>query len=156
MGPEGPREKIVGGLSRLLRSLGVKDAYGRVFSALALSNRGLTARELSKRTRYSLGSLSLHLGGLERSGLVSRVRRGRAYIFRSEADLTARYRERIAQMLRSELLPLKEDLEETILRLRAGKERDPEGGLLRSLQELRDRVAEAEGYLRRLLTVEPA
>lgn len=156
MGSEGPKERIVGGLSRLLRTLGVKDAYGRVFSTLALSERGMTARELARRTRYSLGSLSLHLGGLERSGLVSRVRRGRSYVFRSEADLRDRYRERISQMLRNELAPLKEDLEEAIRRLRSGRERDPEGGLLRSLQELRDRVVEAETYLRRLLAVEPA
>jgi DNA-binding transcriptional regulator GbsR (MarR family) len=175
MGPEGPesprtpafrrrngvesgavRERIVGGLSRLLRSLGTKDAYARVYSALALSARGLTARELARRTRYSLGSLSLHLGGLERSGLVSRVRRGRTYVFRSESDLVARYRERISEMLRSELLPLRGDLEDAIRRLRSGRERDPEGGLLRSLQELRDRVADAETYLRKLLDVEPA
>lgn len=155
MGPEGARERIVGGLSRLLRSLGTKDAYARVYSTLALSARGLTARELSRRTRYSLGSLSLHLGGLERSGLVSRVRRGRSYIFRSEPDLRARYRERIGHMLRYELLPLKADLEEAIRRLRSGKERDADGGLLRGLQELRGRVAEAEVYLRRLLEVEP-
>lgn len=156
MGSEGVRERMVGGLSRLLRSLGVKDAYGRVFSALTLSSRGMTARELSQRTRYSLGSLSLHLGDLERSGLVSRARRGRSYVFRSEADLRARYRERIAQMLRNELLPLRGDLEEAIRRLRSGKERDSDGGLLGRLQELRERVAEAEGYLRRLLAVEPA
>lgn len=156
MALEGPKERIVGGLSRLLRSLGVKDAYGRVYSALVLSARGLTARELARRTHYSPGSLSLHLGGLERSGLVSRVRRGRAYVFRSEADLAARYRERIAEMLRDEILPLREELEEAIRGLRSGREKDSEGGLLKSLQRLREQVARAESYLRRLMAVQPA
>ena len=67
-------EKIYNTFSAVAKSIGYNEVHARILSALLVSGRQLSLNELSKKTGYSLASLSLSLDLLELLGIITKTK----------------------------------------------------------------------------------
>jgi len=70
-------EKIHSLFANITSSIGYSDIHGRIISTLLVENKPLSLEEISKKTRYSLASISLSLDLLEFFGVIKRVKKSR-------------------------------------------------------------------------------
>jgi len=67
-------EKIYSTFSSVAKSIGYSEVHARIISALLVADRQLSLQELSKKTGYSLASLSLSLDLLELLGIIAKTK----------------------------------------------------------------------------------
>jgi len=73
-------EKVYEIFSRVAQSLGYSKVHGVILAALFL-NKELSLRELAKKTRYSLSSISLSIDFLELLNLVEKKRKADKQVY---------------------------------------------------------------------------
>jgi len=66
------KEKIYETFSSVTKSIGYSEVHARIISALLVADSKLSLQELSRKTGYSLASLSLSLDLLELLGMISK------------------------------------------------------------------------------------
>jgi DNA-binding transcriptional regulator GbsR (MarR family) len=84
------REEFIHIYEGVAERRGLQPVFGRVMAAFFLEGRGLTQRELSELTGYSLSSVSRTLESMNRMGLVTRhksVALG-SYVYHMKIDFT--------------------------------------------------------------------
>jgi DNA-binding transcriptional regulator GbsR (MarR family) len=67
--------KILSLFSRITSSLGYSQVHGKIIGILMIEGKPLSLQEISKRTRYSLGSISLSLDLLEFFGIIKKFKK---------------------------------------------------------------------------------
>jgi len=80
-------EKIYSTFAATASSIGYSEVHGRIIAALLISNRRLSLQELSKKTGYSLASISLSLDLLELVGIISKSKSNRQLYVKLEGDV---------------------------------------------------------------------
>ena len=65
-------ERIYNTFSAVAKSIGYNEVHARILSALLVADKPLALQELSKKTGYSLASISLSLDLLELLGIISK------------------------------------------------------------------------------------
>ena len=67
-------QRMLGTFASVAGSLGYSDTHGRIMAALLIAESPLSLQDLSKKTGYSLASISLSLDLLELLGLVRKIK----------------------------------------------------------------------------------
>ncbi len=67
--------KMLSLFSRITSSLGYSQVHGKIIGILMIEGKPLSLQEISKRTRYSLGSISLSLDLLEFFGIIKKFKK---------------------------------------------------------------------------------
>lgn len=68
-------------------SIGYNEVHGRIISALLVENKPLSLQELSRKTGYSLASISLSLDLLELVGIIRKSKQNRRIYAKIEGDI---------------------------------------------------------------------
>ena len=110
-------------------------------------------KEISTDTGYSISAISMHLDLLQRLGLVSKVKKGRTFLFAAERDFIQFYKNLLTNILTKEIRPLEQEIAKEIEVL--GEAKDEEGKtLLKALRKTKRSVGNAKKYIMNLLEVE--
>ena len=80
-------EKVHGTFAATASSIGYNEVHGRIISALLVENKALSLQELSKKTGYSLASISLSLDLLELVGIIRKTKQNRKLYAKLEGDI---------------------------------------------------------------------
>lgn len=82
-------KRIYSIFARATSSLGYSEVHGRILAALLAEKKPLSLQEISKRTNYSLGSISLSIDFLEILGVVKKFKKSgdRKIYVKLEGDL---------------------------------------------------------------------
>ncbi|MBU5678349.1 MAG: hypothetical protein QXJ96_02865 [Candidatus Aenigmatarchaeota archaeon] len=82
-------KKIYSIFARATSSLGYSEVHGRILASLLAEKRPLSLQEISKKTNYSLGSISLSIDFLELLGVVRKFKKSgdRKIYVKLEGDL---------------------------------------------------------------------
>ncbi|MCD6383201.1 MAG: hypothetical protein J7L88_01915 [Thermoplasmata archaeon] len=98
-------------LQALLRKLGLSESDSAVLSTLVLSRTPLSAEELSKRTGYSLASISLSLTRLRKNYMVEKRREGGRYIYWPAKGVVENFTSFLREILEGHVKPFLRALE---------------------------------------------
>lgn len=99
-------EKIYTTFSSVVRSIGYNEVHARILSALLVAGRQLSLQELSKKTGYSLASLSLSLDLLELLGIIAKTKNkgDRKLYVRLSGDLIEGLRKALLLKIQKEIM----------------------------------------------------
>ena len=130
-------------LARLFGRIGMRDVDSRVFAELLVHSEEMTADEISRRTDYSLSAVTTSLHRLMRFNIVTRVKRGKKYYYRTEGHILKALYSLLQEVYLQEVLPLKKLVEDSM--------ENVEGEAREKLQKLQERLKIAEKYMEILL-----
>ncbi len=80
-------DKIYSTFAATASSIGYSEVHGKIIAALLISNKPLSLQNLSKKTGYSLASISLSLDLLELVGIIRKFRKNRKLYVNMEGDI---------------------------------------------------------------------
>lgn len=147
------KAKVIEKLAKISKSWGFKEGQGKIFGTLMLHRYPASMKEISTDTGYSISAISMHLDLLQRLGLVSKVKKGRTFLFAAERDFIQFYKNLLTNILKREIHPLEKEITKEIEELE--KARDEEGkALLKALRKTKKSVGSAKKYIMSLLEVE--
>jgi DNA-binding transcriptional regulator GbsR (MarR family) len=67
-------ERVYSMFSSIAKTMGYSEVHAKTISILLIENKALSLQELSKRTGYSLASLSISLDLLELLGIIKKIK----------------------------------------------------------------------------------
>ena len=147
------KTEVIEKLTRISKSWGFKEGHGKIFGMLSLHKDPASMKEISTDTGYSISAISMHLDLLQRLGVVSKVKKGRTFLFAAERDFIQFYKNLLTNILKKEIHPLEQEIAKEIEVL--GKAKDEEGkALLKALRKTKESVGNAKKYIMNLLEVE--
>jgi len=81
--------EIIDTFASISQSLGYSEVHGKIIAALIVSDGPISLEELAKKTRYSIGMISLSLDLLEVIGMIKRIKKpqDRKLYVKFEGDL---------------------------------------------------------------------
>ena len=82
-------ERVYSMFSSIARTMGYSEVHARTLSVLLIEGKPVSLQELSKRTKYSLASLSISLDLLELLGIIKKIKKkgDRKLYVRLEGDI---------------------------------------------------------------------
>jgi DNA-binding transcriptional regulator GbsR (MarR family) len=98
-------EKIHSTFASVVKSLGYSEVHGRIISSLFLAEKELSLQELSKKTGYSIPSISISLDLLELLGIIKKKKKAgdRKLYVRLNGDLLEGLRRALLMKVQKEL-----------------------------------------------------
>lgn len=133
--------------SGLMERIGLSGVFGKIYTLLLTAVRPLTMKEISRRTGYSLASVSTGLNTMLRLHMVSRAKSGGVYVYRAMKDTVQVYREHLQILITNDIIPLQRRLREAMSR-----ERDP--STRREISRMLDETSKFRLFVERMLTGE--
>lgn len=109
---------------RIAKSYGLTTVQSKILAVLAIEPEAVCMDELTKRTGYSLASISNAIKVLERFGMIIKTKKpGSKKIYVDDRrDLIGKMHEQILQVQQNEIEPLKNELPHIIKELKGIKE----------------------------------
>ncbi len=138
-------EELLDQLEMIFRARGLTAAHGRIFGALLLSRKGLTQKELSGITTYSIPAVSLALDDLMKLGLVKsqKIKGKREKVYTITGNLVKMFRTFLKNLKDRNVAPL-------LISIKTIDKVSPTPGL----KKLEKEVSRLDRYLERLLNVD--
>ncbi len=127
------RQKAYEGIRRVMKHWGFGDSCASIYAVLVVSDKPMTADEISKSVGYAYSSVINELNRLMREGFIERGRKGRRYTYSAVTDFL--------EIIRKERHRLMGMLKETKNSLEGIKNRKMEGlaeSINASLEYLRE------------------
>ena len=140
--------EIIDTFAEVSKSLGYSEVHGKILAALLLNKKELCLLDLSKKTRYSPGMISLSLDLLEVIGLIKKVKKPndrRLYIV-FEGDLLEAMKTAIMLKLKKGLTDVEGKFESYERSLEKAKGEDGKK-LLDNLRSLKKEAKRIENYI---------
>lgn len=106
------REKIYSTFAGVASSLGYSEVHGRIIACLLVEGQQISLNELSKKTGYSLSSLSISLDLLELVGIIRKIKKpaDRRLYVKMEGDILESLRKAFMLKLQKEIFITKSEM----------------------------------------------
>ena len=107
------KDKLYSTFAGVASSLGYSEVHGRIIACLLVEGRQLSLDELSRKTGYSLSSLSISLDLLELVGIIRKMKNAgdRKLYVRMEGDMLESVRKAFIFKLQKEIFITKAELQ---------------------------------------------
>lgn len=132
-------------LALMFQRAGMRDVDSLVLSEMLLSNRPLSAQQLSERLNLSISGVTMALHRLMRIHLIKRTKQGKMYVYESDGSILGMFHTLLEDIYHHGIPNLKREIRNTIA-LCNEKEQT-------LLKDFETRVNEAEEYLRKALEI---
>jgi len=136
-------DKIHSTFASVVKSMGYSEVHGRIISSLFVADKELSLQELSKRTGYSIPSISISLDMLEMLGIIKKKKKvgDRKLYVKLEGDL-------LEGLRRALLLKVQKELTLTM------NELDDYRNKKKGIKKLEKEIRRLEKYINSLAAVE--
>lgn len=142
-------KRIYSIFSRATTSLGYSEVHGRILAALLAEQKPLSLQEISKKTNYSLGSISLSIDFLELLGVVRKFKKSgdRKIYVKLEGDL-------LSALKKIVILKIEHEIKEVMKEFKEYKENVKEERIRRIIKLLENELIKLNKYVEKLSKVE--
>ena len=137
-------EKVYRTFAATASSIGYNEVHGRIISALLVENKPLSLQELSKKTGYSLASISLSLDLLELVGIIRKTKQSRRIYAKLEGDILEGLRNALLFKIQKNILITLAEFEKYKSDKKAKKTIIVLGKEIKRLQDYVDKLAEVK------------
>ena len=140
--------KIYSIFSRATTSLGYSEVHGRILAVLLAEQRPMALQEISKKTNYSLGSISLSIDFLDVLGVVKKFKKegDRKVYVTLEGDLLSALKKIVFIKVEKEIKSVMSEFEKY-------KKMVKEERLLKIIYALERELIKLERYIQKLSSV---
>jgi DNA-binding transcriptional regulator GbsR (MarR family) len=140
--------KILSLFSRITSSLGYSQVHGKIIGILMIEGKPLSLQEISKRTRYSLGSISLSLDLLEFFGIIKKFKKSgeRKVFVKLTGDLLIGLKNVV-------ILKIEKNAEDVINELEYYKKRVRDKKTLKAIKVLEKETKRLKKYIEKISSV---
>lgn len=132
-------------IQNMLKHLNLPYSCGLILSTLILLQVGVSFRDIIKLTGYTKSTVSTCLNLLDKVSMVSKVKDGRRYIYRTKVDLHEILLSKQKSILIDEIEPLQNEIEALI------SERRVRGEVSERLSKLSTKLKTISTHLRQLI-----
>jgi len=140
--------KILSLFSRITSSLGYSQVHGKIIGILMIEGKPLSLQEISKRTRYSLGSISLSLDLLEFFGIIKKFKKSgeRKVFVKLTGDLLIGLKNAI-------ILKIEKNAEDVINELEYYKKKVKDKKTLKAIKVLEKETKRLKKYVEKISSI---
>lgn len=141
-------KKIYSIFARATSSLGYSEVHGRILAALLAEGRPLSLQEISKKTNYSLGSISLSIDFLEILGVVRKFKKSgdRKIYVKLEGDL-------LSALKKIVILKIEHEVKEVMKEFENYKKMVKEEKTIKIIKALENELNKLQRYIEKLSKV---
>ncbi|MFQ6136994.1 MAG: GbsR/MarR family transcriptional regulator [Candidatus Hydrothermarchaeales archaeon] len=109
------RSEIIDDLAKVSERWGLSGVLGRIYGTLIFSNEAVGLDEISKRSGYSVSSISQNIRLLENIGNVKRTKKpgSKKVLFEAERDISKNIQKYMESTLNFEIVPMLSNIDRT-------------------------------------------